>query len=244
MKLSIAQALGTILNIQIAPIQSNDTLIITPWFVIHNPEGEQVYDIPLGPAEGEGAITLDQAVWKAVEHTKFSDVASFAIFPIKSNREDYYMAIERELLRQESSEEFGGKLMWQLLPAGDPRQLIEAIMLQIRECAQAIMHPVTFQQSMLRVACLVISCMQWTSDWLGRLRVQQAAVAANKPEPPKVVEFTPPPDQGPGNDLKGKVEAVPPLFGAEGLKVVPSEREVEPTDAPKSKRPRNRKKKD
>lgn len=230
MKLTIAQALGTVLNIQIAPTQNHQLATIEQWFVIRDPSGDKKLDVGLGLAEGEGAITLDQAVWKAAQLTSFSNEAKFAIFPISSNREDYYMAIERELLRQESTEEFAGRFMWQMLPAGDPRQLIEAIMLQIRECAVAITHPITFQQAMLRVACLVISCMQWTSDWLGRLRMQQAIVSANRPEPPKVVDFVPPADQGPGNDLQGTVTAepavtpaeVPPLFGVAGLKVVDS----------------------
>lgn len=245
MKLTIAQALGTILNIQVAPVHNHQLNTTEQWFVIRDPSGDQSMDVGLGRIDGPTPISLDHAVWKAAQMTSFSDEAKFVIFPINSNREDYYMAIERELLRQEATPEFSGRLMWQMLPPGDPRQLIEALMLQIRECAQAIMHPVTFQQSMLRVACLVISIMQWTSDWLGRLKVQQAAVAARTPAPPKVVEFTSPPTPDENKfSMEPGQPTVPPLFGAEGLKVVESERkdDAKPQEAPpRRKRNRNRK---
>jgi len=204
-KLQLSQALATVLDIQVAG--DKDT---QPTFVVRKPSG---IDIPLGPI---ATMTLEQAIWKALELANLSEASNFAVFPLSSGREDYYMAIERELLRQEASPEFEGKLMWEMMGAGDPRELIEQVMLQIRECAQAILHPVSFQESLLRVACLVISCMQWTSNWIGELRVRQATLAAKRgePEEPKVMEFTPPPEEHPS-------APVPPLFGIAGLQVVP-----------------------
>lgn len=234
MKLSVGQALGTVLNIQVAEIRNPRTDSIESWFVIRDPSGDTVLDTGLGLVEGEGSITLDQAVWKAVEITSFSQQCHYAIFPIGSDREDIYMAIERELLRQEQTPEFEGKKMWEMLPQGDPRPLVEHIMLQLRECAVNVVHPVLFQTALLRVCCLGVSCMQWVSDWIGRLNVKAATLRAHTPEPPKVVEFTPPPDQGPGNDLKGTVEPVPPLFGAGGLNVVKTD-ELQEEKKPRKK---------
>lgn len=196
-----------------------------------------------------GETTLEQAVWKAMELQNLKMPSNFAIFPVKSGREEYYMAVERELLRQEASPEFNGKLMWQMMSAGDPRELVEMIMLQIRECAQSIVHPVSFQEALLRTACLIVSSMQWVSDWIGRLRVRQSVMETQTPMAPKVVDFTPTPEVHPS-------APVPPLFGIAGLQAVetPAAPETEKEGdvdepppasppAPVGKRKRNRKRK-
>ncbi len=203
MKLSIAQALGTVLNIQIALIRSLDKTKTEDWFVIQDIR-DQGFSRPIGKVKD---MTLDQAVWKAAEMTDFKDECSFAIFPIQSGREDFYMAIEREMLRQEASEEFGGKKMWEFL-GNDPRELITAIMTQLRDCAVSIITPPQFQINMLRVCVLCIASMQWISDWLTKLRLRQAALTTERSDTPKVVPIRP------------TIEPIAPLFGVAGLQVL------------------------
>lgn len=175
MKLSIAQALGTVLNIQIEVIQEES------WYVIKNPGGFAA--TCLGKIN---EITMDQAIWKAVEVTSFKDECHFAIFPMGSNREDFYMAIERELLRQEASQEFQGQQMWERM-GPDPRELITYIMGQLRECATSLTHPTVFQTNMLRVAVLVVASLQWASNWITQIKVREATLRVKTPEPPKVI---------------------------------------------------------
>lgn len=213
MKLTIAQALGTVLNIQIAPVENHVYKTSEDWFIIKDPTGETLHDKILGKVN---EMTLDQAVWKAVEMANFKDECHFAIFPMGSGREDYYMAIEREMLRQEASPEFQGKKMWELL-GNDPRELVTAIMEQMRDCAQALISPTHFQGAMIRTGVLVIASLQWISDWIGRLRVRHAHLASTQQEPPKVIEM---PKVNPSSS-----EPTPALFGPTGLSVVePSER--------------------
>ena len=197
MKLQLSQALATVLNIQIDEVN-----------------GRKAYVMGLVDLGYVGEVTLDQAIWKALENANLSSPSSFAVFPISSNREDYYMSIERELLRREQTPEFGGKSMWQMMSAGDPREIIDMIMLQIRECAQSIMNPVVFQQALLRTGCMIIASMQWTSDWIGRLKVRNATINKEAPETPKVVEFVP------KTEPIEVSEPVPPLFGADAIKLV------------------------
>lgn len=214
MKLTIAQALGTVLNIQEVPGNG-----------ISGPTTFYVYrDMTLGDTK---EMTLDQVVWKAIEIANFKDECHFAIFPIGSGREDYYMTIEREMLRQEASVEFNGKKMWEMF-GQDPRELVTAIMEQMRECAQTVVSPVHFQVAMIRVGVLVIASLQWISDWIGRLKVRHAHLTSTQQEPPKVIEM-PKTDPLPS-------EPTPALFGPTGLSVIePSEKEgmqnpVEPAD--------------
>lgn len=203
MKLTIAQALGTVLNIQEVPGEG-----------ISGPTTFYVYrGVTLGDTK---EMTLDQVLWKAIQLADFKDECHFAIFPMGSGREDYYMAIEREMLRQEASEEFKGKKMWELL-GNDPRELVTAVMEQLRDCAQAVVSPAHFQGAMIRTGVLVIASLQWISDWISRLKIRHAHLASTQQEPPKVIEM-PKTDPLPS-------EPTPALFGPTGLSVVePSER--------------------
>lgn len=225
MKLSIAQALGTVLNIQIDSIPNKETGGVDDWYMLrrHATVDSEEFDLGIGKVS---EMTLDQAVWKAAEMTSFSSECHFAIFPMGSGREDYYMAVEREMLRQEADPSFEGKKMWQLL-GNDPRDLVTATMEQLRECAVSLIQPHQFQSSLLRVAVLLIACLQWTNDWLGRLRVRNAHLHAQiHSEIPKVVPGLAKPDptvRGPA----AEPGSIPPLFGNPTLSIVEPTPEAE-----------------
>lgn len=174
MKLQLQQALATVLNIQVAQIPNHHNDTTSDHFVS--------LDHPLVSLGEVSKTTLAQAVCKAVNLFNLEKECSYAIFPIGSNREDYYMAIERELLRQEATDEFKGKKMWEQFSVNDPREIITLIMSQMRECATAITHPTSFQLALLRTGCLVIAALQWTSNWITRLRMRDAALKAQNSE--------------------------------------------------------------
>jgi len=194
MKLTIAQALGTVLDIQINVVNREGHFVI---------RGQ--IDQVLGRV---GVMTLDQAVWKAIELTAFDKECNFAIFPIGSNREDIYMAIEREMLRQEAAADFKGKKMWELL-GGDVRDVVNNLMTQLRDCAVSLVNPAEFQMAMLRVCVLGIASMQWISDWFSRLRIRQAIITSMAPAELKTIPLS-----------QLDREPMPPLFGVAGLQVL------------------------
>lgn len=211
MKLSIAQALATILNIQ------TEDIAATP-----DAHAHQIFTgtfngiaVKLGQV---GVHTLEQAIWKAMEVARLQDESSFAIFPIGSHRENIYMAIERELLRQEQALEGP---MWKQL-GDDPRQLVTIIMEQLRDCATGVVNPSSFQIALLRVCCICIASMQWVSDWLATLKVRAATLVKQREEK----EVKPPAPLDPPEPPVQPVAGEPPvsLFGAGGvgaIKVVP-----------------------
>lgn len=92
-------------------------------------------------------------------------------------REDIYKAIEDELVRQEAAEESHGKKMWEML-GNDPRELITIIMSQLRDCATSLTNPIAFQTALLRAGCLIVASLQWTSAWITRLKMRDAALHA------------------------------------------------------------------
>lgn len=181
MKLQVQQALATVLNIQVIEYKNPYNDALEQHFV----RSDDITQTSLGIV---GQKNLAQAVWKAMELSNMEADCHYAIFPLGSGREDYYMAIERELLRQEATPDFGGKKMWELM-GGDPRELITAIMAQLRECATNVVHPMMFQSALLRVGCLVIASLQWTSDWIARLKVREAVLRAGQPKPPEAIPF-------------------------------------------------------
>lgn len=187
MKLQIQQALATVLNIQVAQLYNPETKEFESHFVRSN----DVLQTSLGNIKNS---TLAYAVCAAMDLTNLESDCHYAIFPLGSNREDYYMAIEREMLRQEATQEFQGKKMWELMGA-DPRELITAIMTQIRECATTLVAPQMFQTALLRTGCLVIASLQWTSDWIARLRIREAHLKSGQSPAPEPIPFPsePPP---------------------------------------------------
>lgn len=209
MQIQLIQALATVLGINVVPVPLHGSDGKPVGFEHHFMSSGAV-GLDLGVV---GKDTLTQAVWRAMEHVDLGQPSNFAVFPITSHREDFYMAIEREMLTQEASDEFAGKQMWELL-GEDPRQLVMQIMEQLRECAATVITPQAYQVAMLRTAVLTIASMQWTNNWIGRLRLRQAAMSQREePAPPEPIPFpseTPPPD-----------EPVPALFGHEGLHAVP-----------------------
>lgn len=217
MKLQVQQALATVLNIQLGPPEEGPEGAVQHFIRSDDPA-----QISLGVM---GKTTLAQAVWKAMELANMEADCYYAIFPLGSNREDYYMSIEREMLRQEATEEFGGKKMWELLGT-DPRELITTIMEQLRECATNVVNPYLFQTALLRTGCLVTASLQWTSDWIARLKMREAVLKGGQPKKPESL-----PDPLPSERplAEGPQYAAPPveLFGAGGLKVV-----EEPSPAP------------
>lgn len=215
MKLSISQALATVLNIQVVRVPLNDREA----FAVSNAIG-----IHLGYCD---EMTLEQAVCKAVIECDLKAPSGFAIFPIGSNRENIYMAIERELLRQEQAL---GTKMWEQLPA-DPRELVMLIMEQLRECAVSVVNPTLFQISLLRVCCLCIACMTWISDWISRLKVRDAILQQQRER--KDTVHIAPVENAIDEATKQKIEPPPPLFGAGGpgaIKVLPDPADQEPRD--------------
>lgn len=209
MKLSISQALATVLNIQVVPFENPDTLKVEGHFIC----GSQV-QISLGRVN---STTLEQAVCKAVIECDLKAPSGFAIFPIGSDRENIYMAIERELLRQEQAL---GQQMWNQL-GNDPRELVTLIMEQLRECASSVVNPPLFQIALLRVCCLCIACMTWVSDWLTRLKIR-ASVLQQQREQQKIPPVIP--TEKSEDYHNPKEPPTPPLFGAGGpgaIKIMP-----------------------
>lgn len=212
MKLSISQALATVLNIQVARVPLNDREA----FAVSN-----VIGIHLGYCD---EMSLEQAVCKAVIECDLKQPSGFAIFPIGSGRENIYMAIERELLRQEQAL---GHQMWTQL-GDDPRVLVTLIMEQLRECATSVVNPSLFQIALLRVCCLCIASMSWVSDWLVRLNVKATVLQQQRKQ-----QEIPTPTAVDDKTEKVPAEPLPPLFGAGGpgaIKVLP---DPEPIDISK-----------
>lgn len=201
MKLTIAQALATVLNIQ----QDGSKQYFRMREGIVQPLGKDLF------------VALE----KTVEQADKDEQCHFAIFPIGSNREDYYMAIERELLRQEANPDFEGKKMWELLDE-DPRQIMLTIMGQMRECAVSVVSPQMLQLNMLRVGCLVVATLQWISDWISRIRIREATLKAQATPPePKLCSV-----------VIAAADTLPPpaLFGADGLRAVPEGKDEDLAD--------------
>lgn len=162
MQLSIAQGLATILNIQIItnPLEGEPQIFA----VVRNG-----IELPLGLVT---EMSLDQAVTKAVSETDLMSKSEFAVFPLKSNRADYYMAIERELLRQEEIE--GRGPLWKQV-GSNPQEVVTLLMTQMRELAVNVAHPQGYQQAMLQVSCLVVMAFEWTSAWIAKIKIEHAA---------------------------------------------------------------------
>lgn len=216
MKLQLQQALATVLNIQIQSLPdlgSEDGGITTPKYADHF----ICLDHPLVSLGKVANTHLGDAVLRAIALCKMEDDSNFAVFPISSNREDYYMAIEREMLRQEQSLEFDGKKMWELM-GNDPRELITAIMAQMRECATTLTHPVIFQTALLRAGCLVVASLQWTSDWITRCKVRNAALQIKVPPKPEVL-----------SEIDKVSEGLIPSFPSEFPSILPASFGIEGT---------------
>lgn len=224
MNSSLAQALATVLNIQVTaipePLQPEDRPRRQA-FVL----GSQLVGQHLGYCD---SITLDQAVCRAVIEMDLKRPSSFAIFPIGSGRENIYMAIERELLRQEQA--LGGR-MWEKL-GNDPRELVTLIMEQLREAAVAVINPTTFQIAILRTCCLLIACMTWISDWIARLKMKAATMQQQRQQgsvpPPTNMDDLP--DREAGVRITLDTPPPVPLFGAGGvgaIHVVPDPASIE-----------------
>lgn len=197
MKISIAQALATVLNIQVVPRKLGGGIVENVYV-----RRADTLEMFIGPTN---LVTLEQAVWKAMEISDLKLDCSVAIFPISSNREEIYMSIERELLRQEAVLECPMHEKFQ----ADPRDLITLVMEQLRQCATSLISPQMFYTALLRTGCVLIAGLQWTNNWLAHLTRKAEALRADHPEPIKMVEM-PPPEPAP-------IEPVPPLFGADGL---------------------------
>lgn len=195
MKLTMTQALATVL--QIKTDDEGKT-----YFRSHNG-----IDIALGS-------NLHNALVQAVDLCADTSECNYAIFPIGSDRGDLYMAIEREVLRQESA---NNAPLYESIGT-DPRQLITFLMETLRDCALNVVSPVLFQSHLLRVGCVLIAGLQWAQNWIQHLRMRNAATAALAQEERKIVPISEVPQETP-----------PPLFGAEGLASLqkPSAEEIE-----------------
>lgn len=190
MKLQLQQALATVLNIQIAQFPNPFTKEMENHFIRSND--------PLKRSLGEvGKKTLGDAIYVAMLDSNMEDDSNYAIFPIHSNREDYYMSMERELLRQEASPEFQGKKMWELMGV-DPREVVTVIMEQFRNVAKNVVAPEHYKLEMFRTACLLVASLQWVDDWMVRLAIRNAALKASVPKSPEPV---------PDPDGSGRVSA-------------------------------------
>lgn len=203
MKLQLQQALATVLNIQVMPLPDlgNDADHMLPKYEDHFVSLDHPL-ISLGKVKN---TTLHDAVWKAMQSFDMQADCHYAVFPIGSNREDYYMAIERELLRQEATEEFQSKKMWELL-GSDPRELITCIMDQMRNCVTSLTDPVAFQTALLRAGCLIIASLQWTSDWIARCKIRNAALVRNMMPPPTPVILKGKDEVPPHNDIDSETK--------------------------------------
>lgn len=202
MKLQTIQALATVLNIQVVQGEPGKA----PFFACS--------DHPEFPYLGVvGKDTLTQAVWRAMELRNLEADSNFAVFPMDSNRENFYMAIERELLRQEAHPDLGGKKMWELMSNnGDPREIVTTVMGQFRECAMHVVSPEMFRIALIRTGCLLIASLQWADDWIGRLKLRNAALKSATPPPPEAIPF-------PSEPNTAEPAPVSTVFGDAGLRV-------------------------
>lgn len=190
MKTNIQRALATVLNIQVVQTQRADaTAQIEVEAYVMRRHGVELL---LGYCD---AVTLPQAIWKALENADLQGDCDYALFPITSGRAEFYMVIEGEMLRQEDALR---QPMFELM-GDDPRTMIMQIMELLRECSKSLVAPQLLQVGMLRVACVVLASLQWLDRWITSIRLEQAAK--------KVVSFQPKPQKA----------APPPLFGAEGV---------------------------
>lgn len=169
MKLTLVQALATVLN-----IQEEKSVIIgrSNSYVIRGFRSDGT-DWILGSKD---TYTLEQAVQEAMNGMNGEDMSKechFAIFPIESNRGMFYMQMERELLRQDVEiVNQRGKKLWELY-GDDPRNVVNGIMGQLRACAQTLTIPQKFREALLGVGCLVVASLQWIDDWMTRLAVRR-----------------------------------------------------------------------
>lgn len=184
MKIQKQQALATVLDIQIEQIVSWQTKKLENHYV----RTTDPLRLSLGRVD---ETKLSSAIWRAIELTNLEEDSNYAIFPIHSNREDYYMSMERELLRQEASPEFQGKKMWELMGA-DPREVVTVIMEQFRNVAKNVVAPEHYKLEMFRTACLLVASLQWVDDWMVRLQLRNAALKASVPKPPAPVPYPEP----------------------------------------------------
>lgn len=173
MKLTLDQALATVLNMKLvnSPVQGAPQM----YAMVHN--GEEVI------IANCANMTFTEAVRKACSIANLDTDSNFAIFPMGSNREDYYMSIEREMLRQEAH---ANHKMWEQM-GSDPREIITLVMSQFRDCAVALTAPQNFQLALIRTGCLLIAALQWTNDWIGKLRLRDAALRVKAAEAPQII---------------------------------------------------------
>lgn len=180
MKLTLTQALATVFN-----ITEQKSAIVG---------GEDSYVIKGGGLDGTDWIlgakshyTLEQAVREAMTHVHSEELQKeclYAIFPMEANRGIFYMQIERELLRQDAEiEKKHGEKLWQLFK-DDPRNVVNAIMGQLRGCAQTLTIPPKFHETLIGVGCLVIASLQWFDDWATRLAVRRVIPQTGHTLPP------------------------------------------------------------
>lgn len=157
MKLTLAQALATVLNIHLVPptiVGASNEYVIRD----HSGNGE---DIPLG-------TNLRTAIIRAIETYPLDEEIAFAIFPIGSEREGFYMEIERELLRQEAMPDLEGHKAWETFGT-DPRKAIEMMMETARLAACNLTVPPVYRQQLLRFACVAVAALQWCDKWIEKL---------------------------------------------------------------------------
>lgn len=161
MKLTLAQALATVLKIQLIP----STIVGAPSiYVIFGEPTEE--PLELG---NDKQMDIEGAVRTALEHIgSMSGESAFAIFPIDSEREGFYMEIERELLRQEAMPHMDGHKAWESFGT-DPRNAVTAMMDTAREAAINLTVPPVYRKVLLRFACVAVAALQWCDKWIEKL---------------------------------------------------------------------------
>lgn len=176
MNITVAQAVATILRITVepSPIQGAPDMYVM--------DGERF--------ESVGRVSLEEAVRLAMQKKlDLGAPCNFAIFPITTERGEFYMQIERECLRQEAALNPPGPL-WQAL-GSDPREIITMTFEVLRACATTITIPQAFQSNLLRVGCIVIAALQWCHNWIGALRTREAVRMTMDKDKTKIVRMSP-----------------------------------------------------
>lgn len=182
MKLTLVQALATVLN-----IQEEQSAIVggSNSYVIRGARHDGT-DWVLGSKD---TYTLEQAVREACEGLHVDDMkkeCNFAIFPMDSDRGMLYMQMERKLLIEEAQIKapHEGMKMWQLFPPNDPRGFLEAFMTQLGAAAKFITAPQKLRETVLSLGCLVVASLQWLDDWMLRLAVRRVIPQTGHTLPP------------------------------------------------------------
>jgi len=181
---TITQALATVLGIHIEYRNKQPLWHAKRGTLLIELGSCQTPELPSG-------LSLQEACQVAISKVPGDLDCGCLVIPADSPRTQIYMEIEGEIMRQEQAD---GEFIVDAIADNDPRDAIELVMEQLRDCALSLGKPQQLVVTFLRLAVLAVTALQWAERWFAML---QKAPLETTIHPKIILPFSRPPAEIP-----------------------------------------------